>query len=170
MHQACGDQATAAVLLTARLVRAGLEERAPRVPAWLDGYALAARQAKAWLAAHSEPSDAAAALASVAEPDWAAVAVDGLRRLQAAGETVDLGLIDVRAEPDAGEAAWLDGVAVKPQDVRREGPCKVLLLQGAWSPKPRADGAVATFNVVDAEEALRRRAASHLVSLGVGFV
>jgi hypothetical protein len=174
MHQACGDQATAALLLAARLVRAGLEADAPQVPAWLHGYRLAARQAKAWLAANSEAAKPEDALAAVAEPGWAAVVVDGLRRLGAgAGREIDLGAVDVRAEPGAGpggEASWLDGVVVEPQDAPAAGPCRVLLLSAGWSPKPRAEGVQARFDPGLAEDALRRRAADHLAALGVGFV
>lgn len=172
LHRAVGDQATAGLLLTARLVRAGLEATAPKTPAWLDGYALAARQAKGWLAANARPSTPAEALASVAEPSWAAVAVEGLKRLSAPGEPLDLGLVEVRAEPDAEGAAWLDGVVVEPQDLAgAAGPCSILLLQGAWSVKPRADGATASFaGIGSAEDALRRRAAKHLAGLGVGVL
>jgi chaperonin GroEL (HSP60 family) len=176
LHQANGDGATAAVLLTARLVAAALREASPAPPTWLEGYQLAARQAKAWLAANEAKSPAAEALAHVAEAGWAAVAVQGLARMAKAGEDLDLDAIDVRAEPEG--PAWLDGVVLDAKDPPRvEGTVGVLVLDGGWSAKPRVEGAQATVRttaalagLAGAEDALRRRASSLLLGLGVGLV
>ncbi|MHB1262583.1 MAG: TCP-1/cpn60 chaperonin family protein, partial [Thermoplasmatota archaeon] len=176
IHQAVGDGATLGVLLAARLVAAALREASPRPAAWQEGYRLAWRQSKAWLSAHSQPGKPAEAVAHVAELGWAEIAVGGLLALARPGEALDLDRIDVRAEPEG--PLWLDGVVLDAKDPPREaGPCGVLLLTGPWSAKPRLEGAQATYRstaalqgFAGAEDALRRKAAAHLASLGVGLV
>ena len=179
VHQAVGDGATLSVLLAARLVAAALRDGSPAVPSWLDGYHLAWRQAKGWLTAQRQPCSPAEAVAHVAEPGWADVAVTGLRSLASkagADRPLDLDAVDVRAEPDG--PAWLDGVVLSGKDPpRKEGRVGVLLLEAAWSGKLRSEGVQATMRSVaqlaglgQAEDAARRRAAGHLASLGVGLL
>lgn len=177
IHQHAGDGATTGVLLCARLVDAVLREMAPPIPSWLEGYGLAWRQARAWLAAHETPCDARVALAHVAEPGWAGLAIEGLRSLKDQGTgPLDLDQVDVRADPEG--PAWLDGVVLAAKESpRTEQDCGVLVLTGGWLAKPRAEGAQATIRSVNAlqglvaaEDALRRRAKAHFDSLGVGLI
>lgn len=176
IHQSVGDGATTATLLAARLVAAALRDNSPTVPTWLDGYRLAWRQSKAWLAAHETSCEAEAALAHVAGPGWASVAIEGLARMVGPGGSLDLDRIDVRAEPEG--PAWLDGVVLDAKEPpRRGGQCGVLLLSAPWAAKPRADGVRATLRspagmpgLWGAEDGLRLRAAAHLRSLKVGLL
>jgi chaperonin GroEL (HSP60 family) len=177
IHQQAGDGATTGVLLCARLVDAALRDPAPTIPSWLEGYRLAWRQARAWLAANEASCEAEVALANVAEPAWAGLAIEGLRRLKEQGTgPLDLDQVDVRAEPEG--PAWLDGVVLAAKEPpRAEQECGVLLLTGGWRAKPRAEGTQATLRSADAlqdlaaaEVGLRRRAKEHLDSLGVGLL
>lgn len=176
IHQATGDGATLGVLLAARLVAAALRDASPRPASWQEGYRLAWRQGKAWLAAHAMPSSPRTAVGHVAEPGWAKPAVEGLLELAKPGEALDLDRVDVRAEAEG--PLWLDGLVLESKDPpRAEGPRGVLLLSGAWSAKPRVEGAQATVRspaalqgFAGAEDALRRRAAAHVAALGVGLV
>lgn len=179
IHQHAGDQSTCAVLLAARLVESALRAGSPAVPAWLDGYRLAARQARSWLAAHTEPATAQRSLASVAPADWVAAATGGLHSLADSKGGLDLDAVDVRAEPDG--PTWLDGVAVDPQDDPPAGAVAgstgVLLLAAGWTVKLRAEGVQATVRdpaaldgLAKAEEARRAAAAHHVTRLGARFV
>lgn len=176
IHQAVGDGATTGVLLAARLVATALRDESPTPPAWLDGYRLAWRQAKAWLAAHATRVEPAQALSRVAEPGWADVVLAGLGRLTERDEPLDLDRIDVRAEPEG--PAWLDGLVLEAKDPpRREGQMGVVLLAGGWTAKPRADGVQATVRTTaalgglgGAEDKLRRQAARQVAGLGVGLL
>jgi chaperonin GroEL (HSP60 family) len=176
VHQHGGDGGTTAVLLAARLVAAALDGASPAPPAWLEGYRLAGRQARAWLAAHAAPCRPEDAVASVAPEGWAAVAVQGVGRLATGRAVLELDDVEVRAEPDG--PLWLDGVAIAPKDPPpRESDCGVLLLAAPWSAKPRAEGTVARVRspaalagFAAAEDGARRRAAGHLSGLGVGLL
>ncbi|MCA1820000.1 MAG: TCP-1/cpn60 chaperonin family protein, partial [Halobacteriales archaeon] len=134
-----GDQATGAVLLAAHLVRNALSGKDAGVPAvaYVDGYGLALRQARAQLSALAQADPGGRSLASVAPhiPGLHALALAGLRRMGDAG-TIPLDAVDVRAEP--GEAEWLPGVVVEPQfEPRRAGGnVRVLLLSDGWKPGP----------------------------------
>ncbi|MFA5944066.1 MAG: hypothetical protein WC876_06330, partial [Candidatus Thermoplasmatota archaeon] len=97
VHQSSGDGATTAVLLASRLVEAALRDESPKAPTWLDGYRLAWRQTKAWLSASTSQTSAVEALAHVAEPGWATIAVHGLQQLREDGKPLDLDTIEVLA-------------------------------------------------------------------------
>jgi chaperonin GroEL (HSP60 family) len=177
VHRHSGDQTTAAVLLAARLVAKALADAAPPTPAWIEGYRLAARQARAWLSASTRPSPAAEALSSVAARDWADAVTVGLARLAGDGGEADLDTVDVRAEPDG--PAWLEGTLVAPQEIRAEsaGPVRLLLLDGGWSAKPKTDGLQAVARdphglaaFAGAEAARRARVVRLLGRLGVRFL
>ena len=185
VQEHAGDQATGAILLAARLVRNALAGQDAGVPAtaYLDGYALALRQARAQLAALASPDAAGHALDSVAphHPGLARLVLDGLRELGKAG-TVRLDAVDVRAEP--GDAEWLAGVVAEPQFVptaRQPRPspqgAKVLLLSDSWKPGPwrqefsykmTADTELSAWTGM--EDGRRRAAVQHLLGLGVGLV
>ncbi|HUR24716.1 MAG TPA: TCP-1/cpn60 chaperonin family protein [Candidatus Thermoplasmatota archaeon] len=189
IHQAVGDGATMGTLLAARLVARALREHSPPPAAWLDGYRLAWRQAKAWLSAHATHGSPALALSHVAEPGWAEVAVAGLEALvgpenHRAEIALDLDRIDVRPEPGEAVPVWLDGLVLGSKDPptrltppTNAGPRGILLLSAGWAGKPRADGVQATVRttaalhgLAGAEDRLRRRAAGHLARLGVGLL
>jgi chaperonin GroEL (HSP60 family) len=178
VHQAVGDGATTSVLLAVRLVAVSLRDASPTAPSWTDGYRLAWRQARGWLAAQEQPCRPEQAVAHVAEPGWAGVAVRGLESMarQAADHPLDLDAVDVRAEPDG--PAWLDGVVLAAKEPpRKEGRVGVLLLNAAWSGKLRSENVQATMRTAahvagfgQAEDAARRRAAAHLAALDVGLL
>lgn len=177
VHRHAGDQTTAAVLLAARLVAKALAESAPPVPAWTEGYRLAARQARAWLAASTTKATPEQALSSVAPRDWAEAVVGGLSSWAGERGEADLDRVDVRAEPEG--PAWLAGTVVSPQDVRAEaaGDVRVLLLDGGWTAKARSEGltmvardptALAAFAA--AEDGRRSAVVRRLGGLGVRFL
>jgi hypothetical protein len=168
---AAGDGATMSVLLAARLVRAALSSEAG-VPAFVQGYPLARRQALAALTAQARPEDPAKVLAAASPGgvDWSRAVLAGL----AGGEHIDLDAIEVVSEPGPGAdmPEWLAGIPLDPQrQPRQEGPARVLLLTASWSVKPRTGASWRSpTGAAAAEQALRARAADHLAALGVGLV
>ncbi len=189
-----GDQATAALLLAAALVRSALSTQGDGlvIPSSLQGYALAHRQVRAWLAAHADAAAADVALSAVGAnaASWTPVALAGLRSLATPAELdgldvdgLDLEAIDVHAEPE-GEARWLSGLLLRPREepvgvapTRRQ--VKVLVVFGGWNAKARAEGASYRYGAGKTgagawgrnAEALRARAVvARLEKLGVGVV
>lgn len=181
VQEHAGDQATGALTLAARLVRNALSgiEAGLSPAAYLDGYSLALRQARAQLSALAQPDPAGKALDSVApqRPGLAALAYSGLQQLAKTG-TVALDSIDVRAEP--GEPEWLTGLVVEPQFVPRRaegGAVRVLVLSDGWKPGPwrqdfsyrmTSEHHVASWT--DMEDKRRADVARHILSLEPGLV
>lgn len=162
-----GDGGTTAVLLAARLVRLALGSAAG-VPAFVDGYPLARRQALAALAALARPAAPVDALAACTPGGraWSEAVVAGL---PAGG--VDLEAIEVVAEA-RDTPAWLDGIPLAPQrPPRGDGPTRILLLATSWRLAPATAAAWRSArDGLRAEGALRRQAADHLARLGAGLV
>lgn len=173
-----GDQATAALLLMARLVEAAAEGTRSGVgaAAWLDGFAAAKRQALAVLASLRTPQPMEAVLASVVpawQADLAGVAAS-LQQRAASPAGLDLEAVDVVAQ-DVPGVRWLDGVVATPRhepagDVP-EGP--ILLLSQGWKVGPWREGLQyrmgehTAVEFLDEEERIRRTAHAHLRKLGV---
>lgn len=169
---AAGDGATTALLLAARLVRCALASEAG-VPAFVQGYPLARRQALAALAAQAQVADAAHALAASSPGGlpWSQAVLDGL----AGAQHVDLDAIEVLSGPaeETGDVpAWLPGIPLDPQrPPRSPGPTRVLLLAASWGVKPRTTATWRSpMGAAAAEQAVRRRAADHLATLRIGAV
>lgn len=162
-----GDAATTAVLLASHLVQAAYASPAG-IPAFLDGYRLARRQALAKLQAMARPADAAAALATTTPGGlaWAQAVLAGLP----AGD-LDLDAIEVVAER-RDEPTWLEGIPVALNEApRREGQCRIAILAGSWRVAPQANAAWRNASTARAaEDALRQRVVAHLESLDVGLV
>jgi len=186
VQEHAGDQATGALILAARLVRNALSgiDAGLAPAAYLDGYALALRQARAQLLALSQPDPKGQALQSVApqRPGLAALAYAGLQDLARTGMVV-LDSIDVRAEP--GEPEWLKGLVVEPQFEPRPSQeqsglgeaVPILVLADGWKPGPwkqdfsykmTSEHHVASWT--DMEDARRRDVAKHIIALGPGLV
>jgi chaperonin GroEL (HSP60 family) len=184
-----GDQSATAVLLAAGLVRRALDGPARRA-AYIEGYALARRQALATAAATAREVTAAQALATVAPPlaDEVERIAAGLAALgpDERGGTLDLDRVDVVVEA-AEHVEWADGLVLRPQGlpaadgggtrvaagVPFAAGARVAIASGGWTPKPRREGVTARASRVDAaagEDALRERVRRHLRALGVGVV
>lgn len=204
IQTAAGDQSTLATLFAARLVVQMLDAPGPPA-AWRDGLPAVRRQTLATLEALRSTAEAENTLAGVAGRDAARTVVAGLRDLRKASNrrdpgdgrgdprdlrwSVDLNDIDVRAdEPDAGTkrnavdddvVRWLPGVLAK-ATARHDldhGQGGVLLLDAAWTLRPRAEGlALHVRNAKDLDAAhawetvQRERALARLRELDVGFV
>ncbi|MES2154055.1 MAG: TCP-1/cpn60 chaperonin family protein [bacterium] len=182
VQEHAGDQATASLLLAARMIRNacnGIEGGVPAA-AYLDGYSLALRQARATLSSIAAPDPAADSLKGVVpgQPGLAALVAEGLQRLGKGRDTLPLDAIDVVAE--GASASWLPGVLVRPQRIPRAPPTgevRVLLLSDDWRPGTFKEGmsykmtAKHTLGVWSAnEDAMRAEALGHLQGLGVGLV
>ncbi len=182
VQEHAGDQATGAVVLAARLVREACKGIAQGVPpaAYLDGYALALRQARASLASQTAADPEGRCLGSVVpgHPDLAPLVVAGLRRLGEGRAALPMDAIDIRT--DAHDAAWLPGLVVRPGwEPRRwpTGEIGVLVLTDSWKPgtfkeglsyRITADQHVGAF--AEGEDRLRGAALDHLIGLKVGFL
>lgn len=182
VQEHAGDQATAAIILAARLVREASSGIADGVPAtaYLDGYSLALRQARAALMSLAKPDANAASLDRVihGRPDLAKIVVAGLRTLGEGREWLPLDAIEVRTDGDATE--WLPGVVVRPRHEPRkagQGPTGILILTDDWKPGKFQEGLSYRMTAKHelgawsaAEDRLRSAALDHLIGLGVGLV
>ncbi len=182
VQEHAGDQATGALLLAARLIRNGCNEIAAGVPAaaFLDGYALAQRQARAAIGAAATPDPQARGLASVVpgEAALAPLVVEGLRTLGEGRAALPLDAIEITTEGTVAE--WLPGVIVRPQHEPRkpaQGTTGILLVTDDWKPGPWKEGLSYKMTAKHAlgawsasEDALRQRALEHLVTLKVGLL
>lgn len=171
-----GDQATAALLVAARLVRAPLSERPRSVRPWIDGYRLAHRQAGAVLAGLARPATPSAAIRSVVPafgPKTVADAVAALEALAEAG-TLELDQVEVATAP-VPAPVWLSGVLVRPDGVphtaRRIQDAGVLVT-GA-GPRDRPGSGDTTLRLRHPASGPQRsqahEVARHLERLGVWF-
>lgn len=166
-----GDGATTALLLAARLVVNALEALPGLpIPASLEGYQLAKRQALALLSAQAAPDPEGQSIPN------GALLLAGVRDL--GGPTgIDLDAIDIRAEP--GPSRWLDGLVIHPThrpEQRRLANAAVMLSNDAWvfQTQTSANFVARTTAILrafgDHELAQRRDAVDALRGLGVDLL
>ena len=185
VRSAVGDQATAATLLAAGLVRRAFDAEdagLPR-PVLLDGLRMAARQALASLRAMVRTEqDAGTALAHVTAlgQDAVKTTLAGLRSLaEDRGQLVPLDDVDILVEP-VDRPEWAEGTLARPQhcpDLSGRSDVGVLVVDGGWRMTPRASGVqriiraptMLTSSLAE-EAAMRNVVLDRLQDLGVGLV
>lgn len=188
-----GDQATGAVLLAAHLVRNACKaETGIGVPpaAFLDGYALALRQARAALGAMAEKDAAGKALHSVlpGRPGLVPLVARGLAQLvrdEKGAAAIPLDAVDIVADVGQQEEAWLPGLVIRPKEPPttlppagvENGPISVLLLTDDWKPGPWKEGLSYRMTAAHSlsswsagEDSLRAEALAKLQALKIGLV